>query len=417
MFNSDLRKLRLHRLIDIARAYRNVTKAQLAEILERDPSRLYPDTDNPKLDLLVSLARVLEWSVDAVIEYIWDGEPGAAAHTNGCTFEAALKLTLEAHQAGRFNEMIEHARKMLQVAGSAAQRGKALRLEAAGWEGLGRYPQALAVLRRGLQQAGLPADERIALQGNLGHAYYCLWDLTSAMGATQVVLSHFAARPAATRAQRGAEAFAYYVRGNVQRRMLTLEPEDRVEIAKAGRADLEKAAERYAQLAADFDAEYLRGIANTCRGGILELDVEIGAVEPEAAIEQVLKTLEAVADEKQWPSGDWLESYGWWCDFGANIARRRLIGRRQHQVLAILSGKLTDIARRLDNWALLERVVAMQHALNQQLSDSTGINWEYTIDLDELRLITGAMGRFPELRQIGWNLIDRAAMVQGLGRN
>lgn len=414
---SDMRKMRLHRLIDIARAYRNVTKAQLAEILQRDPSRLYPDTDNPKLDLIVSLANVLEWSIDTVIEYVWDGDPSATIHNNGCTYESVLKLTLDAHQNGKFKEMVDDARKLQSLATKPGQRGKALRLEGAGWEGLGRYNQSLQVLRRGLQLPGLPAAERIALQGNLAHAYYSLWDLTSAVGATQLVIEHFERRAAETRAERGAEAFGYYVRGNALRRMLTLEPEDRADCATRARRDLEHARRLYDQMAVDFNAEYLSGIAHTCTGGLLELDVELGALTPDAAVEQVLAVLNKVADESNWPTGDWLESYGWWCDFGANIARRKLTGRRQHQVLAVLSGKLVDIARKLDNWALLERVVAMQHSLHQQLSDSTGIDWEYTLDLDELRLITGAMGRFPEIRRVGWNLIDRASMVQGLGRN
>ncbi len=73
------RKERLHRLIDLALVYQSATRSQLAQRLQRDQSRLYPDTANPKMDMLVGLAQALEWPVDAVIDYIINGEPRSAS--------------------------------------------------------------------------------------------------------------------------------------------------------------------------------------------------------------------------------------------------------------------------------------------------------------------------------------------------
>src|SRR5262249_114755 len=149
---------------------------------------------------------------------------------------------------GKFKPMVDLARKLQNLAADAGHRGRAMRLEGAGWEGLGRYNQTLQVLRRALQIPALPADERISLQGNLAHPYYSLWDLTSACGTTQVVLDYFNAKPPKTRAQRAAEAFGYYVRGHAQRRMLTLTPEDALDCARRARADLDRSAQLYEKL-------------------------------------------------------------------------------------------------------------------------------------------------------------------------
>ena len=132
MSNAEKRKERLHKLIDLALAYCSATKSTLANQFERDRSRLYPDTDNPKLDLIIALAEALEWPLDAVVEFIREGN-GAPATEADADWETLDKQTLAAHHKGEFAQMVTLAQHMLAAAQTPQQRGRACRLEGAGW--------------------------------------------------------------------------------------------------------------------------------------------------------------------------------------------------------------------------------------------------------------------------------------------
>jgi hypothetical protein len=416
MSNAEKRKERLHKLIDLALAYCSATKSTLANQFERDRSRLYPDTDNPKLDLIIALAEALEWPLDAVVEFIREGN-GAPATEADADWETLDKQTLAAHHKGEFAQMVTLAQHMLAAAQTPQQRGRACRLEGAGWEGQGRYTHTLAAIRRGLDVTGLPASERIALQANFAHAYYSLGDLTSARGVAYMLIDYFGKRPPTTRTDRESQAFALYVRGNALRRMITASPDDWKELAGAAGQDLDVAERLYTQMAADYSVDYLGAIAHTCRGALLEVQVELGRREPQAAVDEILVGVGRLDGESPWPEGDWLESYGWWCDFGANIALRHLNGRPAQRTLAILSEKLLAIGRRLGNWALIERAVSIEHAWRGHVAEATGLDVPPTLDSEDLRLLAGTIGRFPQFRRPGWELIETAALIPTLKRN
>ena len=63
------------------------------------------------------------------------------------------------------------------------------------------------------------------------------------------------------------------------------------------------------------------GVANTCRGGIIEVDVILGRHDARAALARVVDGLTPVVNVNKVSKGDWLESYGWWCIFGCNICK------------------------------------------------------------------------------------------------
>ncbi len=404
------RRQRLHQLLDLARAARGWTRADLARALQRDPTRLYMDSGNPKLDFVISLAEVLEWPVGELIAAL-----GAeSAEENGFAGPGFASLdaeTMAAHRAGQYDRMVELAQKLFQAAETPEQRALACNREAGGWDGLGRYPKALDAVRRGLQQGAISQDLRLKLQGNLANAYYTLWDLIPALGVAKVLVEWHEANPAASIEQKKRPAFAYYVRGNTLRRMAAMEPENRKAHCLAAKPDLERSMAMYLDLASDLGNESLAGIANTCRGGLIEIDVELGGRTPEAAIEEILARLDVVVDLEDAPGGDWLESYGWWCIFGGNIALRHLKGRRLQQVMAVFTNKALEIADRLDNWAMRERVFTMQYTLHEVMVEACDFDLEFTIDDEDRRLIAGTMGRFPRFRGVGWRILQTAKLV------
>ena len=106
-------------------------------------------------------------------------------------------------------------------------------------------------------------------------------------------------------------------------------------------------------------------------------------------------------------AGDVLESYGWWCIFGCNIALRHISDERELQrLLALFTNKADEIAERLDNWAMRERVDG-----HRRFVGWTGQETPLTIDTDDVRMITGTMGRFPQFRRTGWSMLESARVV------
>ncbi len=131
------------------------------------------------------------------------------------------------------------------------------------------------------------------------------------------------------------------------------------------------------------------------------------------ALEEIGTMLSDVVDTDDHPRGDWLESYGWWSIFGCNIALRHIDDERDLQrFMALFTNKADEIAQRLDHWAMRERVFTLQYAGHQRFIGWTGREAPYTIDNEDVPLITGTMGRFPQFRPVGWQMLHTACVVQ-----
>ena len=74
--------------------------------------------------------------------------------------------------------------------------------------------------------------------------------------------------------------------------------------------DLEASQKLYGGLASDFDEGSYAGIANTCRGGIIEAEVVLKRRDPASALGAFVSGLDKVVDLNDCPFGGWLESYG-----------------------------------------------------------------------------------------------------------
>ncbi len=407
------RRDRLHRLLDLARVSKKWSRAELGRALRRDATKLYTDSGNPKLDFLVSLANVLEWPVGEVVDAVWGSRNPDDAGLDEAqeSFDALDKLALEAHRNGRYAEMVQIARRQFEVAESAADRALACNREYGGWDGLGRHQNALDAARRGLQEGPIPATRRVQLQGNLANAYYALWDLVPALGIANMLIEWHEENPPTELATGKRKAFAHYVRGQTHRRMMETEPESLEMHARKAEADLRYSRDLYLELARELDDDSLAGIANTCSCGLLEVEVALGQRSANDAIDELMENLAAVIDTDSSPVGDWLESYGWCCIFGSNIALRDLGGRDLQRVLAVFTNKALEIAEKLDNWAMRERVFTMQYSLHRAISDATGFDIDFTVDDEDRRLIVGTMGRFPTFRATGWRILETAKVV------
>ncbi len=414
---STLRKGRLERLLELAQAYRGWNRKDLAKALGRDPTKLVPGTGIPKLDLVVQLAGVLDWPVGDVVGYLWhvNGVAEKAASGVAETFETVDAAAREAHREGRYQDMADLARKAYELAQTPDQRALSCNRSIGAWDGMGRYTELVKAARLGLGEPGVSADIRRVIQANLAVGYYSLWSLVESRSIAQEMIDWYAAHPPESFRDRRTHGFALYVSGNSYRRLISIEPQRARELAGLASVHLEQARRRFIELAAERpDAEYLAGVANTCAGGLIETEVELGLRDPPSALAEYLKGLDRVGDDCDKLVGDWLESYGWWCIFGCNVALRHVSSERElQQHMAVFTNKADEIANRLDNWAMRERVFTMHYTRWERASGATGFQIPCVIDTEDVRIITGAMGRFPTFRETGWRILRSAQVVGG----
>lgn len=429
MTTERARAERLHRLIDLARTTRGWSRAELARQLRRDPTKIYPNSGNPKSDFVVSLARALDWPPGAVLETIWNGSglgrssildvkpngsEGSGAEAAG-EFESLYADAREAHDDGRYREMIDRAKEMYAIADSDERRAFACAMEASGWDGLGRYTQEVEACRRGLACRGVSSYTRNILRSTLANAWYSLWDLEPALGTAELLANHYESNPPERAVDQKRIAFAYYLRGHIRRRLMVVEPDQSERHCDLAIADLSRASDLYTRLYEELHDTQLAGIANTCRAGIEECLVERGEMEGSAAVETMISRVKDGMAADPAPRGDWLESWGWTCIFATNIALRHMEGPALQSAMKVLLADALDIADELDNWAMRERVYSMQFALHSVLSDRTGLKLDLNLSESDQTCVVATMGRFPAFQRTGWSLLEAAHSASRTG--
>ena len=429
------RKQRMEQLLGLAQAYQGWSRKELARAVGRDPTKLIPGSGIPKLDLVVDLAKLLDWPIGQVAGDLWideastADEPGSGYSnvptTNGATeptpevletvadFDQLDEAAVQSQRDGRYTLAVNLARKAYACAPTPPQRALACNREAVAWDGLGQHTSALEAEQRGLLEPSIPTDLRLMLESNLANTYYTLWSLAEARSLARDLIDFYDDEPPTRCRDRATQAFAYYVRGHAMRRLITTEPGRAQPHAERAKTDLETSSRLYRELAKELDEESYAGIANTCVGGIIEAEVTLGLRDAKSALDELAGGLDSVVDPRQCPAGDWLESYGWWCIFGCNIALRDVSDERdlQHH-MAIFTNKADEIADRMNSWSLRERVFTMQYASHQRFVDWTGQTVALTLDNDDLRALVGTMGRFPAFRETGWRLLQTARVVR-----
>ena len=404
---------RLNQFVDLARVYRGWTRGELSKALGRDPSKIVPESGNPKLDLLVGLADALDWQVGDVAESVWNEQPDNTCDQE-LTFEELRPLALAAFHEGRHADLNQIANRMLGLAQTAEERARGSYIASLAWDGVGRYSRALACLQEALTERNLSTELLIFLQNNLANAHYSLWHLLEAKAISQDVIARLEKMPIeGDLKMQDALAFSHYVAGNTARRMIETNCPDLPMRAEEARRHLRRAIELYSDALAVEDNPNWAGVVNTCRGALIEVDAADGNLDPLAAVEQISNGLDAVIDPEQMPSGDLLETWGWWSIFGCNIALRGVAEPDLHHYMAIFTNKAIEIADHLGNWAMRERAFTMENFRRRRVAEATGFKPDWTLDDEDVRVIAGTMGRFPGFRETGWHILETARVFDG----
>lgn len=273
---------RLGRFVDLARVYRGWTKTELSAALHRDPTKLIPQSGNPKLDLIAGIADALDWTIGDVAESVCQELPEAKGAYKGVGFEELDNLAFKAHRAARFDEMVSIGEAMIRIADEPEKKAVAFTRLAGGFNGLGRYANALRVIQASLTEPGIPESNRFMLHMNLANAHYTLWHLVEAKSIASELLEQISTGTSdlSEKHLRARTAFLHFVRGNALRRMIAESP-DSIEInAKKAQRDIATSLEIYESLAEEHSDPYFGGLANMCAGGQIELNVATGLIEP-----------------------------------------------------------------------------------------------------------------------------------------
>ena len=403
---------RLGRFVDLARVYRGWTKGELSTALRRDPTKIIPQSGNPKLDLIAGIAEALDWTIGDVAESVCSDTTVTSNRDDETSFDSMDKAVYEAHREARWNDMIELSKAMLSRAETPKQRAIAFNRMAGGYNGLGRYANALRVIQAAITEPGIPESTRFMLHINLANAHYTLWHLVEAKSIASELISQIGTVDRGERNERARFAFLKFVRGNSIRRMMS-ESDSRIRmLAEMSRADLSDACDMYEELNTEFDEPYYRGLRNVCRGALIEIDAADGASSPEDAVSRVLEGLDGVVDPSKVEPDIELESWGWWAIFGCNITLRHLTGDHMHRHMAVFTNKAIEIGERLGNWSMRERAFTLEHFRRQQ-ADIQGVSQEpWPLDDEDIRVITGTMGRFPAFRDVGWQILQNAQVLE-----
>ena len=409
----DERTRRLHCLLDWALTYREWTQARLARELGIHPSNLFRGGWDRAASYYVGLAKALGFSVEDVVAHVKSGtELTSETVGAGHDFESLDDRALEAFRKGEFARVLEQAETAFAAATTPEQRALAYNRLHGAWDGLGQYPRALKAAQHGLREPGISTSLRMMLQANLANTYYTLWGLPEALGIARTVIEWFHEHPPSGRRDCGSEAFAYFSRGHAYRRMLSQHLVNRREYALHAKADLEASAEIFSRIV-EGDDDYAAGIVHIIRGGIVEAEVALGVRDPRMTIEDVVAALEAVSDPTSWPVGTQLESHGWWCVFGLNILLRHFEPEWKdfNRWFAVLTNKALEIAGRLGNWALRERILTLEHHRRNAVARATAIWIAPVLDGEDVRCVIGVMARFPGFREVGQKILKDAKIV------
>lgn len=406
------RSRRLEELIDLAQNYRRWSLRRLAEELDRDPHNLIAPGGNPRMDFVVRLAGVLDWSVQDVCDDLWGTAPRALeGPRTGEDWRTLDKIAFEAHAAGRFDELVSIARREYGAARDGNERAIACNRESVGHDGLGRYKASLEALRRGLREEDRGDEVTVALKLNLAFCHHVLGEIEEGAGIANSLVEDLEAGDYEMPNREGAAGYALYVRGLCGRVVAGAEKRRRDRVARRAVADLRRAAEMLDAASAEYKQPMLAAAANTARGAIIELESLLGERNPEESVAALLAALDST-ESLDGIDGPRLESLGWWCIFGCNVAMRHVADEeRLEQLMAVFTNKADEVAERLGNWALRERVWTLELERRRRLERRGRIE-PWILDREDARILAGTMARFPVFRETGWQVLRSAEIIE-----
>jgi hypothetical protein len=400
MLRGTPKRDRLESLVALAQAYRGLSRREVADALGRDLHNIVPETGNPKLDLVVRLAELLDWRVEMVVRDLYAEESvEESGDLTAAQAKEANRRAWELLGAERWDDVLAITESTIGGDAPEESRAYASMLRFFALESQGRYVDATEAAQQGLLLAPIGSDLSLHLRERLAYARYVTGSLFEAEG---LACSLIATLGACERSSplRQVLAGAHAIRGHSLRVAVTSTANPPSRVAEAALEDLRVGACLYDDFAVRGGTVRDASSAAIARGGMLELEAFIGRIGVGEALERFSARLDGSEEIDSVDSSE-AESIGWWCIFGAHVAMRHLHEREDaERWVGIFTNKADEVAERLGHWALRERLLSIDH----QVGPVAPVE-DRPFDREDLKTVTGAMSRFPQFRSTGWEIL------------
>lgn len=395
-----LARERLEELQALARTYRNWTVKELAHALGRQPGRLVPESGMPKIDLVVGLAKALDWPVEAVVDHLMKPPAGprkvvhpkdtAADYARLYNESAAKRLERD------YFEAIRLAVRAGVVADTGNRRAGALVLESEAHESTGSYVEAVRCLREAIRMEGIAIEWRIYCDSKLGNLLFMQGLTTQSLGIASSVLEYAQNLPSSLLV-RTSQMLGHWTRGHVLRSAVPLlHTESWRSLAASAREDFCKVKSLCMALVVETDGNplYFGSFSGVIDPMLLELDAICDEEQAEFAVQALL----AILREGGSADSGIGERKAWAAVAVANTVRRVVPDEMQRRgILDVASAALRAHAVATSNWYFAHKHLELDAERRRNLVGHGTAS--RALDALEAKLVAGVLGQVPAARE------------------
>ncbi|MEY3027891.1 MAG: hypothetical protein RLZZ238_2788 [Planctomycetota bacterium] len=391
---------RLEELQALARTYRHWSVKELAHALGRQPGRLVPDSGMPKIDLVVGLAKALDWPVEAVVDHLMkpaSSSRGAVVQQDTAADYATLyNKSLEMRLARDYAEAIRLAVRAGAVADNPTRRAAALIIEAQAHESMGSFTESVRCLGMATRFDGVEADWRLYVDAHLANMLFMQGHVTQALGVATSVLDYGEKLQPTVRTST-ARMLAHWSRANVLRSAIPSSGEIDAwrPLAESARSDLHAARDLGNELMQDVSDKpiYFRNFVGSIEPLLLELDTICDSASTEQAMRTLIEMVRSTSDGELGHG----QRKAWAAVAIASIARRFVSDEMQRRgLLELASAALRSHAVATSNWYFAHRHLEIDAERRRSLSGN-GVA-PRALDAVEAKLVAGVLGQVPGSR-------------------
>ncbi len=391
---------RLEELQALARTYRHWSVKELAHALGRQPGRLVPDSGMPKIDLVVGLAKALDWPVEAVVDHLMkpaSSSRGAVVQQDTAADYATLyNKSLEMRLARDYAEAIRLAVRAGAVADNPTRRAAALIIEAQAHESMGSFTESVRCLGMATRFDGVEADWRLYVDAHLANMLFMQGHVTQALGVATSVLEYGEKLQPTVRTST-ARMLAHWSRANVLRSAIPSSGEIDAwrPLAESARSDLHAARDLGNELMQDVSDKpiYFRNFVGSIEPLLLELDTICDSASTEQAMRTLIEMVRSTSDGELGHG----QRKAWAAVAIASIARRFVSDEMQRRgLLELASAALRSHAVATSNWYFAHRHLEIDAERRRSLSGN-GVA-PRALDAVEAKLVAGVLGQVPGSR-------------------
>ena len=396
-----LARERLEELQALARTYRSWSMKELATALGRQPGRLVPDSGMPKIDLVVALAKALDWPVEAVVDHLVKPPSialkGVASHLMKdapSDFKSLYNESLEKRMRRDSIEAVRLAVRAQAVADTPTRRAAALSAEASAHECAGSYTEAVRCLREATLIEGSALEWRLLCDAKLANMLFMQGQVTHAIGIASSVIEYSQGVPD-SQTIRTARYIAFWARAHALRSSIpTANFEPWSQMANLVCADLRAASELTTQLCAEGLDLALNVDIGACIDVVL---LEVTAVcEPDRANEVIVALIDAVREHGS-VDPTIGERKAWAAVALVNTAKRFITEDLQRRgALELASAALRAHAVVTSNWYFAYRHLEIDRERRMALMGNCASSRALTAV--EAKMVAGVLGHVPASR-------------------